>query len=103
MKLISDKTPALGAGLAWCVMYRLLTQIKSHRGLTSFIARHVNGRWLKPDAPYNFRFTKLIKILESKAHYQTDEEFLTEWNDLGEEFLSLVRSIDYARKRHEKI
>ena len=104
MSYYFDKTPSLGAGLHWCVMNFFLTQVKSHRGLTAFIERcGVNGRWLKPATPFNIRISKFIKILEIKAHYQTDEEFLTEWRELGEEFLTLIRSIDFARKHHEKI
>ena len=104
MSYYFDKTPILEAGLAWCVMSHLLTQVKSHRGLTAFIERcGVNGRWLKPATPFNIRISKFIKILEIKAHYQTDEEFLTEWQNLGKEFLTLIRSIDFARKHHEKI
>ena len=103
MSYYFDKTPILGAGLVWCVMNFFLTQVKSHRGLTAFIERcGVNGRWLKPATPFNIRISKFIKILEIKAHYQTDDEFLTEWCELGEEFLSLIRSIDFARKHHEK-
>ena len=103
MSYFFDKTPSLGAGLAWCVMNCLLAQVKSHRGLTTFIEHHgINGCWLKKDQPYNIRITKLIKILEIKAHYQNDDEFLADWNALGDEFLSLVRAIDFARKHHEK-
>ena len=92
MKKIYEKTPQLGEGLAWSVMNFLFTQVKRHRGLTRFIETHgVNGRWLKPDDPYNIRITKLMKIMEIKARYQTDEEFLEEWNAMGELILSLSR------------
>ena len=74
-------------------MCHFLTQIKHQRGLTTFIERHgINGRWLKPEDPYNIRFTKFMKIMESKAHYQTDDEFLKEWNAAGEHILNLVRT-----------
>lgn len=93
MNHLFDKTPSLGSGLAWCVMNQFLTQVKSHRGLISFIERRgVNGRWLKPDEPYNIRLSKLIKILEVKAVYQTDDEFLSEWEALGEQLLLHVRT-----------
>jgi hypothetical protein len=99
MNSFFDKTPRLGAGLAWYVMNKFLTQVKSQRGLTAFAEHHgINGRWLKPDAPFDIRFKKFIKILEVKAHYQTDEEFLNDWKALGDEFLTLVRAINYARK-----
>lgn len=104
MSYFFDKTPILGTGLAWCMMNYLLTQVKSHRGLTTFIEHHgVNGRWLKPDSPYNIRFSKFIKILEIKAHYQNDDEFLDEWKALGDELLSVVRAIDYARRTRQPI
>lgn len=94
MKHYFEKTPPLGAGFAWCVMRHLLTQVKHHRGLTTFIEqRGVNGRWLKPDDPYNIRVTKLFKILEIKAHYQNDEEFLDEWKTTGEFILRIVRKL----------
>ena len=102
MSYYFNKIPVLGAGLAWCVLNQLLTQVKSHRGLTTFIEhRGINGRWLKPSVPFNIRFTTLVKILELKARYQTDDEFLTEWNDIGKVFLDLVRTIDYAHKLHD--
>lgn len=87
------KTPALGTGLAWCVMTRFLAQIKAHRGLTTFIEHHgVNGCWLKEYQPFNIRISKFVKILEIKALYQTDEEFLDDWQALGEGFLKHVRA-----------
>ena len=93
MSYFFDKTPLLGAGLAWCVMNLLLTQVKSQRGLTTFMEHHgINGRWLKPDAPFDIRFNKLIKILEQKARYQSDDEFHDDWNALGEQFLIHVRT-----------
>ncbi len=94
-----DKTPILGAGLARSFMRHLLTQVKSHRGLTTFIEhRGVNGRWLKPDQPYNIRITKFFKILEIKAHYQDDEEFLDDWEAMGEQFLNIVRTPSHLIK-----
>ena len=93
MSCFYDKTPALGAGLAHSVMRFILTQVKSHRGLTSFIERRgVNGRWLKPDEPYNIRISKFLKVMEIKAHYQTDEEFLEDWQKMGNFLLRLVRN-----------
>ena len=92
MRHYYDKTPPLEVGLARCVMHQMLSQIKSHRGLTSFIEhRGVNGRWLKRHEPYNIRITKLFKIIEIKAHYQEDDEFLDEWRAIGESILHLVR------------
>lgn len=93
MSYFYDKTPALGAGLARSVMRYFLTQVKSHRGLTTFIEhRGVNGRWLKPYQPYDIRMSKFLKIMEIKAHYQTDDEFLDDWKAAGEQFLHLVRN-----------
>ena len=92
MSYFYKKTPELGAGLAWSAMNHLFMQIKSHRGLTTFIEHHgVNGRWLKPDKPFNIRVTMFFKIMEIKAHYQTDEEFLDDWNTLGKHILNFVR------------
>lgn len=93
MRHFLDKTPVLGAGLAWCMMNYFLMQVKTHRGLVSFIERHgINGRWLKPYEPYDIRITKLTKIMETKAHYQTDDEFLDDWNAAGEFLLKHVRA-----------
>jgi hypothetical protein len=70
----------------------VLTQVKSHRGLTSFIEKNgVNGKFLNPEKPYNMRLSKFLKILAIKARYQTDDEFLEEWHALGEHLLTLVR------------
>ena len=88
-----NKTPLLEPGLAWSVMNLLLTQVKSQRGLTSFIECHgINGRWLKPGNPYDIRITKLFKMVEIKAHYQSEDEFLEDWNAIGEHLLNLVRT-----------
>lgn len=93
MKNFNGKNSLLGAGLAKSVMQQLLTQVKQHRGLTTFIEHNgVNGKFLKPDVPYNIRFSKLMKIMENKARYQTDDEFLEEWNAIGEHLLDLVRT-----------
>lgn len=87
-----EKTPLLGAGLAKNMMRHFLAQVKSHRGLTSFIERKgVNGKWVNPERPYNIRLSKFMKIMENKAHYQNDDEFLDEWQALGELFLEQVR------------
>ena len=99
MSYYSNKTPLLGAGLAKNVMEQFLTQVKSHRGMTSFIERHgVNGKWLKSDMPYNIHITKFFKILELKAHYQNDDEFLDDWKAMGEQFLNLVRTPNHLIK-----
>ena len=96
MSYFFDKTPVLEAGLARSVMRFILTQVKSHRGLTTFMEhRGINGRWLKPDDSYNIRVAKLLKIMEIKAHYQTDEEFLDDWQKTGEYLLRLVRHPDH--------
>ena len=93
MSYYYDKTPSRGAGLARSVMRLILTQIKSRRGLTTFMEhRGVNGRWLKPEDPYNVRFSKLLKIMETKAHYQSDDEFLDDWKATGEFILRMVRN-----------
>ena len=95
MSYFYDKTPALGAGLARSVMRFILTQVKSRRGLTTYMEhRGVNGRWLKPEDPYNIRLTKLLKIMEIKAHYQSDDEFLDDWKETGEFILHMVRTSD---------
>ena len=88
MEFLRQKTPMLGEGLAKMVMVAILRQIKNQRGLTSFIEHQgVNGKWLLPEEPYDIRFSKLVKILMIKAHYQTEEEWWKDWEDLGE-FLS---------------
>lgn len=99
MSYYSNKTPLLGAGLAKNVMEQFLTQVKSHRGMTSFIERHgVNGKWIKPDMPYNIHITKFFKIMELKAHYQNDDEFLDDWKAMGEQFLNIVRTPSHLIK-----
>lgn len=93
MSFFKSKTPELGAGLAWNVMNLFLMQVKSQRGLTSFIERRgINGKWLKPDKPSDISISKLVKMIESKAIYQTDEEFLDDWNALGEYIINQLNT-----------
>ena len=74
-------------------MNLFLTQVKSQRGLTSFIEqRGINGKWLKPDKPSDIRYSKLMKILEEKAVYQTEEEFMDDWNAVGEYIVNQLRT-----------
>ena len=92
MKNFFDKTPLLEDGLACNFMNDYLTQIKSYRGLTAFIEQNgINGRWLKQTTPYDIRISKLIRIIEIKAHYQTDEEFLEDCEKAGRYLLNYVR------------
>ena len=95
-----EKTPLLELGLAKDIMDTLLEQLKSphNRGLTRYIEdRGVNGKDLKPDMPYDMRWTKVCKILSLKATFQDEEDFLTEWMILG--LLLLGNSRQQARKK----
>lgn len=95
-----EKTPLLEPGLAKDIMDTLLEQLKSphNRGLTRYIEdRGVNGKDLKPDMPYDMRWTKVCKILSLKATFQDEEDFLTEWMILG--LLLLGNSRQQARKK----
>jgi len=95
-----EKTPLLEPGLAKDIMDTLLEQLKSphNRGLTRYIEdRGVNGKDLKPDMPYDMRWTKVCKILSLKATFQDEEDFLTEWMNLG--LLLLGNSRQQARKK----
>ena len=51
----------------------------------------INGKWLKPEEPKDIGVSKFFKILASKTHFQTDEEFIADWNKAGEDFLQWVR------------
>ena len=94
MSFITKKIPALKAGLARIALQFLLSQVKNQRGLTTFIEKHgINGRWLKPDEPRDIDVTKLFKIISNKAHFQTDEEFISDWTEAGEEILRWVRGM----------
>lgn len=95
-----EKTPLLEPGLAKDIMDTLLEQLKSphNRGLTRYIEdRGVNGKDLKPDKPYDLRWTKICKILRLKAVFQDEDDFLTEWMILG--LLLLGNSRQQARKK----
>ena len=95
-----EKTPLLEPGLAKDIMNTLLEQLKSphNRGLTRYIEdRGVNGKDLKPDMPYDMRWTKVCKILSLKATFQDEDDFLTEWMILG--LLLLGNSRQQARKK----
>ena len=60
--------------------------------MTKFIEEHgINGKWLKKDEPMDINVSKFFKILANKVQFQTDEEFIAEWNKAGEEFLQWVR------------
>ena len=95
-----EKTPLLEPGLPKDIMNTLLEQLKSphNRGLTRYIEdRGVNGKDLKPDMPYDMRWTKVCKILSLKATFQDEDDFLTEWMILG--LLLLGNSRQQARKK----
>lgn len=95
-----EKTPLLEPGLAKDIMDTLLEQLKSphNRGLTRYIEdRGVNGKDLKPDKPYDMRWTKVCKILSLKATFQDEDDFLTEWMILG--LLLLGNSRQQARQK----
>lgn len=95
-----EKTPLLEPGLAKDIMDTLLEQLKSphNRGLTRYIEDGgVNGKDLKPDMPYDMRWTKVCKILSLKATFQDEDDFLTEWMILG--LLLLGNSRQQARQK----
>ena len=103
MSYFKRKTPLLTEGLARWAMQQLLQQIKGQTGLTSDIGRHgVNGKWLKTEEPYDITVSKFFKIMERKAHFQTDDEFMKDWNDLGRRLLKLVRII-HGNERTEGV
>ena len=92
MSIFSKKIPVLKAGLAREAVHLLLSQVKNQRGLTTFIEKHgINGKWLKKDEPMDIDVSKFFKILACKAHFQTDEEFIAEWNKAGKKFLQWAR------------
>lgn len=102
MKKFNAKIPVLGLGLAFSAMQQLLTQIRHQHGLIRFIQRNgVNGRWLRADEPYDIHISRFFQIVRIKAHYQTDDEFLDDWNKLGEEILDEAR--DYYKSLYQKI
>ena len=81
-------------GVAKKSMLLLFQQLRQQRGLTSFIEKNgINGRWLKPDEPMDIDVSRLFKIISNKAHFQTDEEFIADWNEAGKEFLRWVRGM----------
>lgn len=102
MKKSNAKIPVLGSGLANFAMKQFLTQIRHQHGLIRFIQRHgVNGRWLRADEPYDIHISRFFQIVGIKAHYQTDDEFLDDWNELGENILDEAR--EYYKSLYQKI
>ena len=88
------KIPVLKDGVAKKSMLLLFQQLRQQKGLTTFIEENgINGRWLKPDEPRDIDVTKLFKIISNKAHFQTDEEFISDWNEAGKKFLQWVRGM----------
>ena len=71
------KIPALKDGMAREIVQKLLLQVKKQKGLTSFIHnRGIHSRFLKEEEPMDIPVSKLFKILQHKAQYQTDDEFI---------------------------
>jgi hypothetical protein len=92
MTLYQKKIPVLKDGVAKKAMQLLLKHVKAHRGLTKSIEDYgINGKWLKVDGPMDIGVSKFFKILACKAHFQSDEEFIAEWNKAGMKFLQWVR------------
>ena len=88
------KIPVLKDGVAKKSMLLLFQQLRQQKGLTTFIEENgINGRWLKPDEPMDIDVNRLFKIISNKAHFQTDEEFISDWNKAGEEILRWVRGM----------
>ena len=95
MNLLSKKIPVLEPEVARETVQMLLLQVKNQKGLTSFIHNHgINSRYLKEENPLDIPVSKLFKILQHKAQYQNDDEFINDWNDAGEAFLKRVRTLN---------
>lgn len=95
MSIYKEKTPVLEPGLARDFMEKMMETIKSphNRGLVTFIeANGINGKWLKLYNPYDIRISKLMNIFELKAIYQMDDEFMDEWEKLGQLILSRTKA-----------
>lgn len=54
-----------------------LKQVKQTKGLTTVLDNKagINGKWLKPDEPYNIFSIRLIRTIIHKANFQTRDEF----------------------------
>ena len=86
------KIPALKDGMAKMIMQLLFQKLRSQKGLTKFVEENgVNGKWLKIEEPMDIPVSKLFKILQHKAQYQTKDEFLEDWNSAGRALLLRVR------------
>ena len=73
-------------------MQLLFQKLRCQKGLTSFVEKNgINGKWLNIEDPMDIPVSKLFKILQHKAQYQTDDEFIRDWNKAGEKFLERVR------------
>ncbi len=93
MSLLLKKIPVLVPGVARETVQKLLLQVKNQKGLTSFIQKHgIHGRYLKEEEPLDISASKLFRIMELKALYQTDDEFIKDWNDAGRKFLKQARN-----------
>ena len=92
MSILSRRIPALEPGVAKETVQKLLLQVKNQKGLTSFIQNQgIHGRYLKEEKPLDIPVSKLFRIMELKAHFQSDEEFIAEWNKAGKKILQWVR------------
>ena len=95
MSYFSSKIPVLEDGMAREIVQKLLLQVKKQKGLTSFIHnRGIHSRFLKEEEPMDIPVSKLFKILQHKAQYQTKDEFLEDWNSAGRALLLRVRQTD---------
>ena len=92
MSLLLKRIPVLEPGVARETVQKLLLQVKNQKGLTSFIQKHgIHGRYLKEEEPLDISVSKMFRIMELKALYQTDDEFIKDWNDAGRKFLKWAR------------
>ena len=71
------KTPEMRKGKECDLVVLILEQVKAARGLTTILDKQagINGKWLKPDKPYNISVELFLRVIIYKAHFQIHDEF----------------------------
>lgn len=62
-------------GLECELLKLIITQVKHVKGLTSILSKEagINGKWIKPEEPYNFSVKRFLRMIIFKVKYQEIE------------------------------
>ena len=105
MTFYKAPTPPMKEGYEKEMMTLILEQVKRTKGLTTIIDKvaGINGKWIKPDEPYNIPITLFIRIMILKAIQQSYDDLIRDLKEV-EDFVMFLRQkygidTDSTRKR----